>query len=725
MGYINSLPDGGSSEAGDGLAGPPGPQGPKGAQGPQGPKGDPGAQGPQGPKGEPGAQGPKGQTGSKGDPGPGFKLASDGNYDMEKRKLLNLEVLPDHKTDDAYETRVKDLLSGVNKEYVNEKFLKKAVDGNHFDLKCFNIKNGEPYYDGLYGDNDLVSKQYVDIQNAREAIAINDKLSKDGADRMEGALDMNNKKIVNVGDTTEQDGDAINYRYFHRERGEMKRLINNVSAQAVQRDGSDPMTGNLNMDRNKITDLYTDAADLWSAANVRHVNNEKANLLFTLSTQFDKKIKESHISSSASKKDAFRYIMEEVDESTSENNIIVDGIKDFPASPHDVNKKAYIFRMGKGSQNGYLSQLGLNMFKLPDGEYTLAIEFFPPTMDEVTVSVVSVSLNIGQQSTKLFPKYSRSIVHLHKYDITPPGYIYVDMECQGTASSPAQGVGRLIVYGIEGKQNDVDSDVYDALYVVEKGKMVMQTDLSLNDHHLRGVSVDENDKTSAVSFGYLENEGFRKARYKIYYDLFESFVDFRTPDTYDLVQESSQFYLSAKIRKGKGAILKNGNKFLFKKYFGKNGLRLAHLLTAIYPSPTPVDTQFIFIGVLKNGASFYFDSPPNVRYFFTITASSLEGKYVENITNVSVELQKLPDGFIDKRVIFMAKFTRVGVACNVIALEDKNSHAFTLTPKSFTFTTVGLSPPRTGFLLINFFGLTEGDNLTLLHRFLMEEIYRK
>jgi hypothetical protein len=210
---------------------------------------------------------------------------------MEKRKLLNVEGLPDHKTDDAYETRVKDLLSGVNKEYVNEKFLKKAVGGNHFDLKGFNIKNGEPYYDGLYGDDDLVSKRFVDIQNAKQDIAINDKLSKDGGDRMGGALDMNNKKIVNLGDTTQQDGDAINYRHFNRETGVLKRLINNVSGRAVQRDGSDPMTGNLNMDRNKITNLYTDSADLFSAANVRHVNNEKANLLFTLATQFDDKIK--------------------------------------------------------------------------------------------------------------------------------------------------------------------------------------------------------------------------------------------------------------------------------------------------------------------------------------------------------------------------------------------------------------------------------------------------
>jgi len=107
----------------------------------------------------------------------------------------------------------------VNKEYLNEKFLKKDADGNYFDLEGFNIKNGEPYYDGLYGDRDLVSKEYVDRQDNKQDIAINDKLSKDGTSQMEGALDMNNNRIINVGDTTEQDGDAINYRYFNRERG--------------------------------------------------------------------------------------------------------------------------------------------------------------------------------------------------------------------------------------------------------------------------------------------------------------------------------------------------------------------------------------------------------------------------------------------------------------------------------------------------------------------------
>ena len=51
----------------------------------------------------------------------------------------------------------------------------------------------------------------------------------------------------------------------------------------------------------------------------------------------------------------------------------------------------------------------------------------------------------------------------------------------------------------------MDSDVYDTLYVVDKGKMVIQTDLDLNGNHdINGVAVDENDKTSAVIIEHLE-----------------------------------------------------------------------------------------------------------------------------------------------------------------------------------------------------------------------------
>ena len=107
-------------------------------------------------------------------------------------------------------------------------------------------------------------------------------------------------------------------------------------------------------------------------------------------------------------------------------------------------------------------------------------------MDQVAVSVVSTYLNIGQQTTRLFSKYSRSIIHLHKYDATPPEYIYVDSKCQGIVKSPSQRRGHLIVYGIEGKQNDVSSDVFDELYYVENSKLTFQAAVEFQTANFNG-----------------------------------------------------------------------------------------------------------------------------------------------------------------------------------------------------------------------------------------------
>ena len=67
--------------------------------------------------------------------------------------------------------------------------------------------------------------------------------------------------------------------------------------------------------------------------------------------------------------------------------------------------------------------------------------------------------------------FSRSIVHMHKYDVTPPEYIYIHIRFQGDKNSPAIGACHLIAYGIEFKQSDVDSDVFDALMVLDNGKI--------------------------------------------------------------------------------------------------------------------------------------------------------------------------------------------------------------------------------------------------------------
>ena len=122
--------------------------------------------------------------GEKGDPRIGFKLTSDGNYDLQNKKVYNLNTQDDHKVDDDYNTTVKDLKSAVNKEYLNDKVLKKDKDGNYFDAKQMVIKNTEPYYDGLYDNNDLVSKVYVDTENTKQDIATADKTNKAYVDKV-------------------------------------------------------------------------------------------------------------------------------------------------------------------------------------------------------------------------------------------------------------------------------------------------------------------------------------------------------------------------------------------------------------------------------------------------------------------------------------------------------------------------------------------------------------
>ena len=131
-----------------------------------------------------------------------------------------------------------------------------------------------------------------------------------------------------------------------------------------------------------------------SATNISYVNQAKADLITLLTASFSKKINESHISSSDNKNDVFRHTLNDVNKSLSEDDIIVDGINEFSSSPHDIDKKAYVARLGKGTLNEYSSRLGFNFYVLPKGEYTLVVEFFQPAIDESIVNVVSSSLNI-------------------------------------------------------------------------------------------------------------------------------------------------------------------------------------------------------------------------------------------------------------------------------------------------------------------------------------------
>ena len=431
--------------------------------------------------------------GLRGLPGIGFKLDANNDYDMQNKKLVNVK-------------------QGTNN---NDVVTKSQLDGEiakipSSDTTQFVKKTGAT----MSGDLILQPQPYPIHGNTNKALSYSAAriifLSKKEGGSMLQPLDMNNHFITNIKDPVNSDH-GVNKKYVDNQLAkkldkgakiDMKNnaitnvkfpvnqkdvatveYITNSQKNYLKLDGTTSMSGNLNLNNNKIVNLQTDSKNSKSAVNVELMENEITDLR-NLVTQ---KIHESQIINSGQKKDAFRYLMEDDDESSSENNIKVLGIVDFSNSPHQINKKAYQLRLlfQKSSPNQYQSRLGFNLYKLPVGYYTFVVEWFPPEMSELSVAVQGTTISISNYATKTFENYTKTVVNFHRWGSSPPQFIYLDL--QGSVTFPSiLTIGHLIVYGVKETISNVDPSVYDTAFAIENGKMVMETDLSLNGHNLRG-----------------------------------------------------------------------------------------------------------------------------------------------------------------------------------------------------------------------------------------------
>ena len=115
----------------------------------------------------------------------------------------------------------------------------------------------------------------------------------------------------------------------------------------------------------------------------------------------------------------------------------------------------------------------------------MGIEWFSPEMNEISVTPQGTTISISNHTTKTFEKYTKTVINFHRWGSSPPQYLYLDLH--GTVSNPSLiTVGHLIVYGVKETISNVDPSVHDTAFVIENGKMVMETNLSLNGHNLSG-----------------------------------------------------------------------------------------------------------------------------------------------------------------------------------------------------------------------------------------------
>ena len=270
-------------------------------------------------------------------------------------------------------------------------------------------------------------------------------LNKQKGGVMMGQLSMNENDLIALPDTPKFGNSAGNKNYVD---GELSSQLGKKLDKAAD----------IDMKNHQITNLHL-PSNQRDAACVEFVNNKI------------KQLNETHISSSVNKKDAFRYLMEDTDKSSSENNIDVLGINDFPESPHQINEKAYFLKLlfEKESPNQYRSRLGFNLHPLPVGYYTMVVEWFPPEMYEVSVTPQATTISISNYTTKTFEKYTKTLIHFNRWNSSSPQYIFPDLHGTVRVSSFIK-IGNLIIYGLKETVSNVDPSVYDTDLLLKMDK---------------------------------------------------------------------------------------------------------------------------------------------------------------------------------------------------------------------------------------------------------------
>ena len=351
-----------------------------------------------------------------------------------------------------------------------------------------------------------------------------------------GPLSMNRNDLIGIPDTPKFGYSAVNKNYVD---GEITKID---TTQFVKKVG-DTMTGVLNMNGNKIKNVgipYTYEND--AAVNVGFFNTElnasNSNVFTQITNAYKQYVDHSHVSPSGQQTDVFRYLMEDADHSSSENSIVVTGIVDFAASPHEINKKAYEFTLVKDTDgsNDCRSRIGLNLYSLPLGYYTIIIEYMPPEMTNVIVTVQGTTINIASQTTKTFDNYTKTLIKFHNWRKSTPDYLFINLHGKTTSST----TGHLIVYGVKGYVSSVEPKVYDTAFVVENGKMVMQTNIDLNNHKIINLA-NPTDDGDACNKRYVDIVD-TKINDLSYYTKDHRYKNVFGEDFYDLI-ETSRFNL--------------------------------------------------------------------------------------------------------------------------------------------------------------------------------------
>ena len=324
----------------------------------------------------------------------------------------------------------------------------------------------------------------------------------------------------------------------------------------MEKDGTVAMTGNLNLNNNKIINLSKPTQD-----------NEAVTKDYADKLVHHTAVQPSHYN------DQFAYLMssaaqwtDEIDTGTS---FIITRIGDLSPSKgnfHNYNHKVIFVTINKSSQGGYKYKMGINFYRLTaNTDYTLCFEILNTDYQLWHKSQISVDkgtstgLSIGNVSVRKlshrysdskgqtqFMYYHRIIVNFRKLSSGNKFFLHilVNIPQDGTdlAVYPRQFSGvYIITYGIMGTFSNIDPDkVYDyhTAFDVKPTEVVYNVDINANNKKILNIDLDRNTSNSAATVGMVK-ELIPHTVNNLYRKYFEEVFDFTDANNYGLTRGSS------------------------------------------------------------------------------------------------------------------------------------------------------------------------------------------
>ena len=386
---------------------------------------------------------------------------------------------------------------GVNKGYCDYNFLNRQKGGVIMGPLSMNQNDLTGIPDTPKFGYSAVNKNYVD---AKIPSVDSTQFVKKAGDRMNGDLDMDSHFVKNVGINLSDDSTVVPRSYVDS-------FANSAIHNPLERD---LYASNFQIKQLKIP------TDVQDAINKKY---------------FDEELLKSHLLPSHIE-NAFKYLSDQ-DESSSERNIIVNGIQDFNGSPHK-NKKAYDIDLiyTSGTQN-YDSKIGINLYPLPVGKFTIIMEYYFPEDINISLLAEASTAIINKQTITNSPSYKKQLVQINQQTKDTPDYLFFTIRGSGTTATNPEGY--LIFYGVKEWVDTVPSEIYDhvletGMFKYDNGNMKMYNDIDMNNHNI----INSNQITSLTDFMnyFILFKNFMKN--KTYIDTFSNFYDLKEPSTFIL-----------------------------------------------------------------------------------------------------------------------------------------------------------------------------------------------